>query len=78
MPTNETMRKTLEQVVHETGRYPLEAFEFVRHGLTYTVEQIHGDRRHAAAKGRSGGGIGPEREEPFDEKSFHVSGQQLS
>jgi uncharacterized repeat protein (TIGR04138 family) len=65
MPINETTRKTLEQVVHECGRYPIEAFEFVRHGLTYTVEQIHGDRKATKA----------DRDE---EKSFHVSGQQLS
>jgi uncharacterized repeat protein (TIGR04138 family) len=39
---NETTRKTLEQVVEECGRYPLEAFEFVRHGLGQTVHQIHG------------------------------------
>lgn len=40
---NQTQRKTLEQVVEECGRYPLEAFEFVRHGLNHAVEQIHGD-----------------------------------
>jgi len=45
MPMNETTRKTLEQVVEECGRYPLEAFEFVRQGLSQTVQQIHGDRR---------------------------------
>ncbi len=39
---NQTRRKTLEQVVDQCGRYPLEAFEFVRQGLTYTVEQIYG------------------------------------
>jgi len=42
---NQTHKKTLEQVVEENGRYPLEAFEFVRHGLNYTVTQIHGDTR---------------------------------
>jgi uncharacterized repeat protein (TIGR04138 family) len=40
---NQTTRKTLEQVVEEYGRYPLEAFEFVRHGLNHTVTRIHGD-----------------------------------
>jgi len=43
---NQTQKKTLEEVVHECGRYPLEAFEFVRHGLNYTVQQIHGDTRN--------------------------------
>ena len=39
---NEMTRKTLEQVVDECGRFPLEAFEFVRTGLNYTVQKIHG------------------------------------
>jgi uncharacterized repeat protein (TIGR04138 family) len=45
MPTNEATRKPLEQVVQECGRYSIDAFEFVRHGLNHTVEQIHGDRK---------------------------------
>jgi uncharacterized repeat protein (TIGR04138 family) len=40
---NETSRKTLEQVVAECGRYPQEAFDFVRYGLNHTVAKIHGD-----------------------------------
>jgi uncharacterized repeat protein (TIGR04138 family) len=42
---NQTQRKTLEQVVAEVGRYPLEAFEFVRQGLGYAVEQVHGSAK---------------------------------
>jgi len=42
---NQMQRKTLEQVVDEYGRYPLEAFEFVRHGLSHTVEQIYGQAK---------------------------------
>jgi len=61
MPTQKTTVKHLEQVVHECGRYPLEAFEFVRRGLTYTVEHIHGKRKS---------------HDP-DDQSYHVSGQQL-
>jgi len=45
---NQTQKKSLEEVVDECGRYPLEAFEFVRHGLNYTVQQIHGDTRNKA------------------------------
>jgi uncharacterized repeat protein (TIGR04138 family) len=48
MPMNETTKKTLEQVVEECGRYPIEAFEFVRHGLNHTVSKIHGDVRTKA------------------------------
>ncbi|HUO08746.1 MAG TPA: Minf_1886 family protein [Phycisphaerae bacterium] len=48
MPMNETTRKSLEQVVEECGRYPIEAFEFVRHGLNHTVSKIHGDTRTKA------------------------------
>jgi len=40
---NQTVRKTLEQVVEESGHYPIEAFEFVRLGLNSTVQRIHGD-----------------------------------
>jgi len=61
MPTQKTTTKHLEQVVHECGRYPIEAFEFVRRGLTYTVEQVHGKRKS---------------HDP-DDQSYHVSGQQL-
>jgi uncharacterized repeat protein (TIGR04138 family) len=39
---NETAHKTLEQVVAECGRYPIEAFQFVQAGLNYTVERVHG------------------------------------
>jgi uncharacterized repeat protein (TIGR04138 family) len=42
----QTARKTLEQVVDEYGHYPIEAFEFVRQGLSYTVGQIHGDTKN--------------------------------
>jgi uncharacterized repeat protein (TIGR04138 family) len=34
-------KKTIDQVIEEQGLYPYEAFEFVRRGLTYTVEQVH-------------------------------------
>ena len=42
-PMHQTQKKSLEQVVEECGRFPIEAFEFVRHGLNHTVQQIHGD-----------------------------------
>jgi uncharacterized repeat protein (TIGR04138 family) len=42
MAMSETSKKTLEQVAAESGRYPPEAFEFVRQGLNHTVLQIHG------------------------------------
>ncbi len=44
---NQTERKTLEQVVSECGRYPIEAFEFVRMGLNHTVQRVHGDSTKA-------------------------------
>jgi uncharacterized repeat protein (TIGR04138 family) len=34
-------RKTIDQVIDELGIYPREAFEFVRRGLSFTVEKIH-------------------------------------
>jgi uncharacterized repeat protein (TIGR04138 family) len=40
MPTEP--KKTIEQVVAEVGRYPIEAYQFVREGLAFTVERTHG------------------------------------
>lgn len=34
--------KSLSQIVSELGRYPEDAFHFVREGLSYAVEQVHG------------------------------------
>lgn len=34
--------KSLQQIVQEVGRYPLEAYEFVQRGLNYTVQKFHG------------------------------------
>jgi uncharacterized repeat protein (TIGR04138 family) len=34
-------RKTIEQIIDEQGLYPRDAFDFVRRGLSYTVEKIH-------------------------------------
>ena len=35
--------KPLQQIVEEVGLYPMEAFEFVQQGLSYTVHKLHGD-----------------------------------
>ena len=43
MPSRDQPRdKTLQEIVDEVGVYPLEAFDFVQRGLTYTVNQVHG------------------------------------
>lgn len=34
--------KTLEQVVREIDRYPIDAFHFIHQGLGFTVERLHG------------------------------------
>src|SRR6187402_800422 len=41
--SQQTQRKSLEQVVQDNGHFPLEAFEFVRQGLSHAVASIHGD-----------------------------------
>src|SRR5690348_13493822 len=42
-PTNEPVQqKSLLQVVALVDLYPIEAFEFVRDGLAYTVDKMHG------------------------------------
>ena len=37
--------KPLQQVVEEVGLYPVEAFEFVQQGLSYTVQKLHGETK---------------------------------
>lgn len=54
--------KSMEQVILEDGRYPLEAFAFLHDGLRHAVQEIHG-----AAQAE------PEAE-PVQR---HVSGEQL-
>jgi uncharacterized repeat protein (TIGR04138 family) len=34
--------KSLQHVVDAVGLYPAEAYEFIQHGLSYTVQRIHG------------------------------------
>src|SRR5258708_4172373 len=42
-PTNEPVQqKSLQEVVTQLDLYPIEAFEFVREGLAYTVDKLHG------------------------------------
>lgn len=35
-------RKSMQEIVEELGRYPEHAFQFVREGLNFAVEKIHG------------------------------------
>ena len=47
--------KSLEELAQETGKYPVEAFQFVREGLQFTVERVHGkdccgEPRHICGK----------------------------
>ena len=35
--------KSLQEVVDEVGVYPVDAYLFVREGLSYTVDKIHGE-----------------------------------
>jgi len=41
--------RSLDQLVSELDRYPLEAFQFVQQGLSYTVQKIHGHKRDPRA-----------------------------
>lgn len=61
--------KSLTQIARESGKYPPEAFEFVREGLKYTVDQSSTSEQTEAMM-------------DFDssedaENSRHVTGQQL-
>jgi uncharacterized repeat protein (TIGR04138 family) len=44
MPPEEDEGKTLHDIATELGIYPVEAFEFVQKGLSYTVNKTHGPR----------------------------------
>jgi len=43
-------KKTIEEVVVEVGRYPIEAYQLVRDGLTYTVDHVHGQESPMARR----------------------------
>ena len=60
--------KSLEQVVREDGRYPLEAFAFLYDGLTRAVREVYGDQADE---------LPPAEGEPQEPPTKHVSGQQL-
>ena len=34
--------KTVQELAHQVGRFPEEAFEFVRKGLSYAADRVHG------------------------------------
>jgi uncharacterized repeat protein (TIGR04138 family) len=43
-PTNEPVKdRTLQDIVDELDRYPIDAFCFVQHGLEFTVRKLHGE-----------------------------------
>jgi uncharacterized repeat protein (TIGR04138 family) len=54
---------SLEDIVDADGRYSVEAFEFVRDGLSYVVQKIHGDGHEVSEA---------------EAQDRHVTGQQLS
>src|SRR5207237_5405215 len=36
-------KKSIEEIIDEQGLYPRDAFDFVRRGLAYTVENVHAE-----------------------------------
>jgi uncharacterized repeat protein (TIGR04138 family) len=42
-------RKPIDQVIAEQGLYPREAFDFVRRGLSFTVERVHAAQTNPGA-----------------------------
>lgn len=69
--TKQQQQLDWEGMRRKAGPYPIEAFDFVRDGLTYTIERLRDD---ALAPARTGG-CGS-REELQDEDR-HITGQQL-
>lgn len=41
---SKSAQNTLQQVVDSVGTYPIEAYIFVKEGLSYTADKIHGQR----------------------------------
>jgi uncharacterized repeat protein (TIGR04138 family) len=56
-------KKTIEQIIEQDGRYPLEAVQFIREGLNFTVTHYFGDHVETDDAERS--------------QLRHVSGDQL-
>lgn len=59
-PSDTEQRKRLEEIVEEVGVYPIEAYEFVRQGLSFTVSRLHGNSdpdepRHVSGQDLSAG-----------------------
>jgi uncharacterized repeat protein (TIGR04138 family) len=72
MPEEEpTPRKSMEEVIHEDGRYPQEAFAFLHDGLGHAVRLTHGEDAESLER---------EQEEPSEDPASpgrHVTGAQL-
>jgi uncharacterized repeat protein (TIGR04138 family) len=53
MPPDEMENsKTLEEIVKEVGVYAAEAYEFVKEGLSFAVQQVHGPEGGDPVSGR--------------------------
>jgi uncharacterized repeat protein (TIGR04138 family) len=65
-PPGDKPLKPLEQIVEEVGLYPIEAYEFIHSGLAYTVQKIHGELKD------------PKKLKKEEQKSYHVTGRDLS
>ncbi len=62
MPVAKKPEFDLKRMQAAAGPYPLEAFEFVRHGLSHTSGKLHEDRAQTGA---------------LESADRHVTGQQL-
>jgi len=73
MPTEQEWR----QIRSRAASYPPEAFAFVREGLYYTVQSVHGEPVTPVGKAAEGQILVMKTQvDPRDERR-HVSGQQL-
>ena len=60
---DQTQEKTLQEVVDEIDRYPIEAFLFLQEGLEHAVRRVHGKATDPSASGHI--------------TSRHITGPQL-
>ena len=54
MPTKKQVAPevSIEQVVAHVGLYPIEAYEMIQQGLSFTVQRLHGEQKRTRSKSR--------------------------
>lgn len=57
MSNEQATVERIEQAIRNDGRYPLDAFDFLRDGLQFTAESAHGPAREGRSRHVNGTGL---------------------